>query len=121
MLNFLKRSENQRYKLKKLYVATINRCEKRYCGGSNPYRYIQSYVGTRIVYRAFGPIGFIDAITGERYKSILSSVSNGDLYCPKEHLENLYYHFKDIPDEICLRGNYLTLEEILKYSKKLEE
>lgn len=112
--------KEKRYKLKKLYVAhvyTVVDKELKDCSYySRTYELSGSYQCTRIIYLNFWHTHFINPLTKEKYK--ISPDKVGDVYCEK--IKNISVYF-DIPDEIFLRGNYLSLAEILKYSKELNE
>lgn len=114
--------KEKRYKLKKLYVAhvyTVVDEELKDCSYCfRTYELSGSYQCTRIVYLNFWHTHFINPLTKEKYK--ISPNKVGDLYCDSSEIENISVHF-DIPDEIFLRGDYLNLEDILKYSKELNE
>lgn len=114
--------KEKRYKLKKLYVArvykVINKKLKNSDYYSETYDLFGSYQCTRIVYLNFWHTHFINPLTKEKYK--ISPDKIGDIYCDSSKVENISVHF-NIPDEIFLRGDYLNLEEILKYSKELNE
>lgn len=108
----------KRYKLKNLYVADIYKVTDKTFSHfedlSKVYDLTSSYLCLKIVYFNFDST-YINPLTKEKYKVRPSFI--GDIYC--SNLNNISTYF-DIPDEIILRGDYLTLEEILKYSKKLE-
>lgn len=114
--------KEKRYKLKRLYVArvymVINKRLKNFSCFSETYELTGHYQCTRIVYLNFWHTYFINPLTKEKYK--ISPDKIGDIFCDDSQIENISVHF-DIPDEIFLRGDYLNLEEILKYSKELNE
>lgn len=114
--------KEKRYKLKKLYVArvykVVNKKLKNSDYYSETYDLFGSYQCTRIIYLNFWHTYFINPLTKEKYK--ISPDKIGDIYCDSSKVENISVHF-NIPDEIFLRGDYLNLEEILKYSKELNE
>lgn len=99
----LKNKKGKRYKVNKLYVCDIYRnIGGEYC-----------FISKEILYHSF--FYYINPLT----KQIFNSYSNHIGTFSAIKICNIYEFF-DISDEILLRGDYLTLEEILKYSKKLE-
>ncbi len=120
LYNYIFKKKYRRYKLSKLYVAEISEAIDKsfngFIGSSMNYTYDVSYQYSKILYLNFDSSYYIDPLTKEKYRKKPYFV--GDLFCYR--LKNISTYF-DIPDEVLLRGDYLTLEEILEYSKKLKE
>lgn len=101
----------RRYKLRKLYVAEIYEViDTEFVGN-----YDTRYQYKRILYENSDYSYYTDPLTKETYRKKPCSV--GNLFC--SNLKNISAYF-DIPDDVLLRGDYLTLEEILEYSKEIK-
>lgn len=122
MFKFLRMKK--RYKLKDLYVCSIYRITNKILDFEN------SGFVTGNLYNYYGKVQSKEILLRRNYdyinplgKRVYLEITPRDIFviddlcCKKLH--NICDFF-DIPDEIFLRGDYLTLEEILEYSKKLK-
>ncbi len=109
-----KKKKEKRYKLKNLYICKIFKVTDEEYYDEDYSTLIGTPQGFKILHRSF--INYIDPLTKRRFKRKSNHI--GGIYIKIEH--NICDFF-DIPDEILLRGDYLTLEEILEYAKRLKK
>lgn len=110
-----KTKKEKRYKLKNLYICAIYKITNIEPITTSEYDLIGSLQDIKILYHPF--FHYINPLTKERFTSNKKE-NIGYIYVKPERK---ICDFFNIPDFIFLRGDYLTLEEVLEYSKQLKE